>query len=54
MLTLQWHWEAQQKGDIEQNGASKAVPLTECPCMFSHMLCSSHILAFTQTHALAP
>lgn len=26
--------------------------LSECPCMFSHILCSSHIVALTETHAL--
>ena len=51
MIALQWLWEAQQKGDIEQEVVSKAVLLSECPCMFSHMLFSSNILAFTQTHA---
>lgn len=54
MLTLQWLWKAQQKGDIEQEHVSKAILLSECPCVFSYMLCSSNILAFTQTHAPAP
>lgn len=54
MLTLQWLWKVQQKGDIEQEHVSKAILLSECPCVFSYMLCSFNILAFTQTHAPAP